>query len=408
MRNRQYAMRNISGSFKYCIAYCALIIAYCLTTSCGDSDHVVQTDSVDTSLSIPGFKFTRTDEAPTEGYFFIAPFKTRNGASKRDCFLMILDAMGKVVWFKDNITGSNFQCHDNGTMSYYGKDKFYIMNNDFRVIDSVKGVNIESDAHELLILPNGHYMLLGQRSDTVDGSSITRPKDSHWLGAEKVVIKYGVAEELDENKKLIWLFDAKDHFQVENMDPAFVLDSAKIELPHFNAIDIDSLGNFLLTARYTNEVIYVNKETNAIEWRLGGNHSDFTFVNDSVPFYGQHAAHFLPNGNILLFDNGYTVAGKMHNARALEYQLDLKKKTATLVWSWEYPRELISESTGNAERYDDGSTLMCFGKIFNRSPNIMFALVNSKGEMEIQCSFDDTLGTYRTYFYPSLPFEVHQ
>lgn len=376
--------------------------------ACHERDAQQEVDVADSSVKIPSYKFTRNDSAPEEGYFFIAPFETSPNASKHGTSMFILNTYGETVWCKAGVKASNFQLHENGMMSYYGDHCFYIMNGKFEVVDSVTCANRAStDAHELLWLPDDHFILIGIRYDTINGNTVQRPAGSHWKPASRLCMQYGVVQELDENKKLVWEWDSRSSFNSEDMNPAFLTDSAKLDIPHFNAIDLDSNGNLLLTARYTDEVVCVNRETGNVEWRLGGNRSDFTMINDTLPVYGQHAAYFLDNGNVLLYDNGYAMAGRMHNARAVEYKLDHTAKTATLVWSWQYPQALISESTGNAARCSDGRTLLCFGKIFNRRPNIMFALVNEKGEMEIQCSFDDTLGSYRTYYYRELPFEVN-
>lgn len=320
--------------------------------------------------------------------------------------MYILDHQGAIAWVKPNTNNSNFRMHENGTMSYFAHGQFFFTNGEFEVYDSISCVDgAVTDAHELIWNhDNGHYYLIGIRTDTMDCTNIALPENCVWEGATNTAVKYGVIQELDENKQLVWEWNSKGKFNSEDIDPVYLTDDHKLDLPHFNAIDVDASGNLLLTARFTNEVVYLNRSTGEIEWRFGGNRSDFTLVNDSIPFLGQHAAHFLGNGNILLYDNGYTYGGNVHNARAIEYKLDLQAKTATHVWSWDYPGMLVTESTGNAQRLSDGRTLMSFGKILNRTPNVLFAVIGANNKMEMQCSLPDTAGTYRTYYYPNLNF----
>lgn len=330
----------------------------------------------------------------------VSLFGTQKEADKHWCSIFILDANGATVWCKPNTDWSNFQIHEEGWFSYYSNSKYYILDSHFELIDSVYCVNgANTDAHELIWqCETQHYILIGTRTDTVDASAMGRPSGSSWRGGKKCAEKRGVIQEVDENHNLVWEWDSKGHFLSENMDRAFLLDSFKLDLPHFNSIDIDSAGNFLISARYTSEVIYLNRQTDSIEWRLGGNLSDFTFVNDSLPFLGQHQPRWLDNGNILLYDNGYSYPGNMHNARSVEYQLDMQSKTATRVWSWSYPEDLIAESTGGAQRFADGRTLVSFGKLVDRKPNVLFAVVGKDDSIDVKCSFNDTLGTYRTYY----------
>ena len=71
------------------------------------------------------------------------------------------------------------------------------------------------------------------------------------------------------------------------------------------AVAIDSDDNIFISNRAMSEIIKFNRENGELIWRLGGPMNDFTFINDL--FNGpnrQHDARRLPNGNIMIFDNG--------------------------------------------------------------------------------------------------------
>lgn len=372
-----------------------------LFTSCSDSKLPIDSPEDSTSLPFPQYTFERRDTTFNDGYFLVSLFGTQEKADKHKCSIFILDHQGATVWCKPNTDWSNFQIHAEGWYSYYSNSKFYILDSHFGLTDSVYCVNgAITDAHELIWeYDTQHYIIIGTRTDTIDCSKMGRPKGSAWRGGKKCGVRYAVIQELDEDNNLVWEWNSKGHFLSENMDRAYLLDSFKLDLPHFNSIDIDSAGNFLISARYTNEVFYLNRQTDSIEWRLGGNLSDFTFVDDSLPFLGQHQVRWLSGGNILLYDNGYSYPGNMHNARSVEYHLDMQAKTATRVWSWSYPQDLIAESTGGTQRLYHGRTLVNFGKLVDRKPNVLFAVVDQDGNIDVECSFKDTLGTYRTYYW---------
>jgi hypothetical protein len=60
--------------------------------------------------------------------------------------------------------------------------------------------------------------------------------------------------------------------------------------------------------------------------RMGGAGNEFTFTND-IGFYNQHNIQRLPNGDLLLFDNGNQHTPP--HSRAIQYIVDENAKTVT-------------------------------------------------------------------------------
>jgi len=104
-------------------------------------------------------------------------------------------------------------------------------------------------------------------------------------------------------------------------------------------------------------------------WQIGGQHSDYTFPDPSDKFYHQHDAQILPNGNILLVDNGNDRPGPVPFTRGLELRLDNTAKTATKVWEGTYtiPNGLkcFSFCCGSVQRLLSGNTLVQFPNCVN-------------------------------------------
>jgi len=145
---------------------------------------------------------------------------------------------------------------------------------------------------------------------------------------------------------------------------------------HINSVVPTSDGDVIASFRNLSAVLRIatvahdGYQPGDIVWRLGGRHSDFTFVDD--PFPGgpcaQHTASELGNGHILLFDNGSNglcvdpadPTGTTINrgeTRVSEYALDLDAGTATLVWSYA-PASTYAFFAGSARRLDNGNTLI--------------------------------------------------
>ena len=108
-------------------------------------------------------------------------------------------------------------------------------------------------------------------------------------------------------------------------------------------------------------------------WKLGGRDSDFDFaVGDTGPC-AQHTARMLPNGHVLMFDNGssfFTTALCVDQSdptgplveriqtRVIEYELDTTAHTATEERSYEPARFAVF--AGSAQRLGNDNTMIAW------------------------------------------------
>ncbi|TND07910.1 MAG: hypothetical protein FD123_2718 [Bacteroidetes bacterium] len=348
------------------------------------------------------------DSAASPGYYFFRSFRMKVMYDTMPGQQVIMDGNGHTVYYRLTHTGSDFKMHANGIISFFGKDKFYLFDKNFRIIDSVSCVNgITTDSHDFVVLPDGHFLLLGQEIEQKDMSRYKIFKQKNLAGSKRAKVITGVIQELDANKRLVYEWRSAPHFRLEDAEKIYLNDTAKIDITHFNSVDQDSAGEYLLiSVRYSNEIIKVQKNTGMILWRFGGKRNNIKLLNDSLPFLGQHDARFSGGNRMTLFDNGYADAKRKHAARAMEYEMDDAKKTAKLVWSYTRKPQLVSDAAGNAHRAANGYMLTNYGKIQNSKQNIMFDMVKPDGSKIIELAFKDTAGTYRAFYYPSLPFEL--
>jgi len=127
------------------------------------------------------------------------------------------------------------------------------------------------------------------------------------------------------------------------------------ERVHLLGFDAQTVGNYLVSFRNLDSIFVIDSHTGDVLWSLGGKRSDFTFVG--VPlngFSGQDCARLLPNGDILLLDNGSLHDPPM--TRAAEYALDTAAHTARLVWEFRPPEPVFNAFTGSALRDAAGTT----------------------------------------------------
>jgi hypothetical protein len=363
--------------------------------------------SVLAMAQIPNATIQSHSNVKPDGYFFIAPYKI-NAKSAKEALLnkaMILNTMGEVICYRNVPIGNDFKLHPNGTISLWNGTKWLILNSSLQIIDSVSCVNgIETDNHDFLILANGHYLLIGKQSETKDLSAKKYFNQLHPIaGSKRAKVKYDVIQELDKNKKLVYQWNSKDHFKLEDADRFYLTDTATVDVTHFNSIDVDAEGSILVSARFFNEVFKINKKTGSIMWRLGGKYNTLTLLNNPKSFLGQHDARFTGQNTFTLFDNGHTYDSLKQNARVLEYEINETLKTAKVIGEYSNPGNIYSQAAGNVQRIKNGYTLVNYGKTKQGGQNVTLEMLDGKNNKILTLFYTDTMASYRAYYYETCP-----
>lgn len=272
-------------------------------------------------------------------------------------YATIVDNDGKIVWYKGFDSGVvDFQKQANGNYTAFASlagspPHFYEFDNLGNITREFRASNgMDTGPHELRLV-NGGYCLFGIQFRPMDFTAVG--------GAPNASVRGTVIEYYRDNASpLLW--NPFDYFNVSDAAADVPLTAANINPWHGNAIDINADGNLLVSFRNSDEITKINSRTGQIIWRLGGKKSEFTFVNDRFNgFSHQHGIRRLPNGNLILFDNG-----NLHSppeSRAVEYKLDEQAKTAELVWEYGHTPALYGFALGFAQRLANGNTLISFG-----------------------------------------------
>jgi hypothetical protein len=168
---------------------------------------------------------------------------------------------------------------------------------------------------------------------------------------------------------------------------------------HLNSIDVDEDGNYILSARNTNAVYKLSRETGKIMWRLGGKQSDFK-MGAGTTFAWQHDARHHADGTITIFDNGASPPVEKFS-RVLVIRTDTSSKNATLVRSYEHPQRLLAPFEGNAQFLPNGNVFVGWGAIpyfteFDRTGRVVLDVSFGKGTAKVTKP-DQDADTYRAY-----------
>lgn len=219
-----------------------------------------------------------------------------------------------------------------------------------------------TDGHELLFTPavgggqQTHFFSYDIR--VIDTTSIGGQPNTNIAGHQ--ILRYRA----DGNLEFRW--NAWDHFVIEDWieEPSIDRTRPDGDFDHPNSLEIDRDGNYIVSWRNMAEITKINSTTGEIMWRFGGRNNEFAILDDPLfnpagrgfAFCGQHSARVLPNGNILLFDNG--LRHNPQQSRAVEYRLDVAARTATMVWESRHAPVVYAPFTGNVARLANGNTIV--------------------------------------------------
>lgn len=215
-----------------------------------------------------------------------------------------------------------------------------------------------TDNHELVITGSGaaeRIHLFGIDRRSADLSAIGGPSEAQVTG--HAVLRLTP----DGSTEFAW--NAWDHLSIEDWiepPPPDPDNPEQGDFDHPNSLAFDRDGNYIVSWRNLGEVTKIDAATGEIVWRLGGANNQFTFVNDPLGgFSAQHYVRVLPDGHLLLYDNG--TRHDPSETRVVEYALDEAAHTATLVWEFHHSPAIYTPYVGSVQRLASGNTTIGYG-----------------------------------------------
>jgi hypothetical protein len=345
---------------------------------------------------IPHYSVTHTVNTSDEGYIFVAPFYWTK--STLGSYLLILNSSGEIVYYQsvaDDLNAFDFKKQPNGFLSFFDQKDvtYYLLDSHYKIVDSYQAANgYRADLHEFLLLPNGYAFIMSNDVETVDLSNVVPG------GKTDASVTGLVIQEMDPSKNVIFEWRSWDHFKFTDSTAGLTGDT--IDLIHGNAMDISSDGNLLLSSRNLSEITKINLQTGDIIWRLGGKANQFNFVNDNERFAYQHDIRQLPNGDIMIFDNQGTTENPAPS-RAVEYKVDEKKMTATLVWSYTHEPPIFATYMGDVQRMTNGNNFIAWGAPYEGPGYVIGSMteIDSNNNVILEITFDQPYVSYRAFRY---------
>jgi len=156
-----------------------------------------------------------------------------------------------------------------------------------------------------------------------------------------------------ETREVLWEWSFCEHYTPDKIEEDWDHTNAVVEFPDEDA--------YLISAKMQNGLFKIDLETEEVVWRLGKG-GDFEIDDPAVinPFLRQHAPEFVGPDEVLLFDNGKGTVREKSGAVQLKFDEDAM--TYQITWSWYPDPPIFCHMWGDADRLDNGNTLMTFGR----------------------------------------------
>lgn len=331
--------------------------------------------------------------ATAPGYAFVAPF-----AGTGQHGPLIVDNSGEPVWFRpvtDATIAANFQVQSlagKPVLTWWqgNEDDVGDFAGDCVIVDEsynvVKVISVSNgyrtEIHEFLITPQNTAIITMNNFVDADLTAVGGP-------AESTVIE-NLFQEVDiATGKVLIEWHSSQHV---GYDESYFPANSVWDYFHLNSVDLDTDGNFLVSARYTSAVYKVHRKSGEILWRLCGKKSDFE-MGPGATFAFQHDARGHAGGLVSIFDDGaYSPEDAPEPvSRALLLSLDTNAMTCSLVRAMPNPQGQLTIAMGNAQLLADGGFMVGWGTIPSLSE------FDAKGALRFEGRLPARMLNYRAF-----------
>jgi outer membrane protein assembly factor BamB len=320
-------------------------------------------------LSPPPIKITQVGSgagSETKPRFIaLAPDNVIQNGTPYQQGLMLVDRLGRLVWFEPAAQGKPFDLKvqtykgkpvltwwEGGLIADFGSGKAQIADKTFNTIKTVSAGNgLTMDLHEFTITPDGDGLCTAYSETRADLRAIRGTAHGKIAACHAQVIDL-------QTGKATFDWNSLDHVTVEE---SYQIAPGKAknlyDYFHMNSLQMLSDGSILISARNTWTVYKVNGKTGDVIWRMGGKKSDFK-VEPKAHWAWQHHATLWSPTRMTLFDNS-RVVGPL--SRGLLLDVDESAMTVSLVQEYQNPAGFYAGTLGSVQLMPDDNVFVGWG-----------------------------------------------
>ncbi len=328
----------------------------------GSKTYNIQTAALPAGVFPAAITINTKQAGMADGMTFVS-YYGNTAVSVSPQFPFMFDAFGDIRWyldFRNNSILKNLFYDDgmerlqNGNL-YFGdiaSNTIYEMDMQGKIINTwpLPGYRFHHNVQEK---PNGNFL-------------VTVSKDGLGTDEDHII-------EIDrDSKQIIRTWDLLQSLQYSRQ----ALNAQAVDWIHVNAVIYDERDSSIIISGRTQALVKLDQNNNVVwilgchkDWGIAGNGADlnnyllqpldknnnaitdmsvlqgYTNAPDFEWNWYQHAPLLMPNGDVMLFDNGgdnRNFSGSGQYSRAVEYKIDEVNKTVKQVW--EYGKERGAET----------------------------------------------------------------
>ncbi len=258
--------------------------------------------------------------------------------------------------------------------------------------------------HAFSVMQNGNILILaaenftpeeilakGRKPGTFKPYTVKDAPSGKDLVYDQFILDYVL--EVTPDKKVVWEWHAYDNIGEgpDQLDINYILPpaigafSANYDWSHWNTVhEMPGTNQVLINSRNFSEFYLVDKDTKKIVYRWGNpsaskqGKAPSWYDNGDQKVFGLHNPHPLPEGNILLFDNGSEKADGNRSA-----VMEVNPKTGKIEWQYasRTPNSFYSFRQSSAQKLPNGNyfvTATQHGHLFEVTPDrkIVWEFIN--------------------------------
>lgn len=134
---------------------------------------------------------------------------------------------------------------------------------------------------------------------------------------------------------------------------------------HINSVEKDDKGNYLIAARYTNAISYINGTNGRPIWHLGGRNSTFVDLSEgnATKFVDPHMARWDGPGAVTVFDNidHWTLGKEKKLSRGSRIQINEQRGSARVLAGFTHPENVFAAAEGSMQRLENNNYFLGYG-----------------------------------------------
>jgi arylsulfate sulfotransferase len=302
--------------------------------------------------------------------------------------IVIVDAKGEVVWYQTGSRYTDVRQNDAGHLQFLEGGKYIEMDmlgnrlREWKAVgqsrQNISAFPVATPAfhHEVYPMDNGHFLALSIEERTYDNypTSETDPA----APKAKARVAGDVIVEFGSDGKIVnqWsLLDILDPYRIGYGSLGKYWDSffntKTRDWSHGNAVIYDATDDaVIVSSRHLDTITKFSRQTGQLIWILAppenwdrDKYGKYLLkpVNNTKYFfpYHAHAPMLLPNGHLMVYDNGNYRASPFDPgmpisdsfSRAVEYAIDEQNRRIKLVWQYgqSAPHRYFSAALGDAD-----------------------------------------------------------